>query len=25
VTDVKLEGDGCGVFSVTMALPAGTR
>lgn len=25
VTDVKLEGDGCGIFSVTMALPAGTR
>ncbi|MDD4080720.1 MAG: hypothetical protein PHP02_04830 [Eubacteriales bacterium] len=25
VTDVKIEGDGCGIFSVTMALPAGTR
>ncbi len=25
VTDVKLEGDKCGIFSVTMALPAGTR
>ena len=25
VTDVKLEGDRCGIFGVTMALPAGTR
>ena len=25
VTDVKLEGDKCGIFCVTMALPAGTR
>ncbi|MGI6689004.1 MAG: hypothetical protein ACOX6Y_11800 [Christensenellales bacterium] len=25
VTDVKLEGDHCGIYSVTMALPAGTK